>query len=128
VNFDRTGIILYTINYQACIHFYSIILGLEILFTTPMLTCYNFGGVYLMVEIDDTTKESTSVTPPDRIKTCLKMNVENVKEYADNLKAHNIEVDYQEHEWGTIAKFFDPDHNLCAFRDSQTFEKQVNEI
>ena len=45
---------------------------------------------------------------------CLRMNVTNVKAYVNQLENHHIEVDYQEHEWGTIAKFLDPDGNLCA--------------
>jgi len=53
------------------------------------------------------------------------MNVSNVKEIANNLISKNIKVDYQEHTWGTIAKFQDPDGNLCAFKDSIKFEKQI---
>jgi lactoylglutathione lyase len=29
------------------------------------------------------------------------------------------------HSWGTVAKFFDPDANLCALKDSDKFEKQI---
>lgn len=126
MEYERTGIILYTINYKECIDFYSNILKLEILFSTEMLTCYKFGGSYLMVEIDDTIDPSKEYQSGDRITTCLRLNVKNVKQHAEHLSAHNIKVDYQEHEWGTIAKFFDPDGNLCAFRDTVTFEKQVN--
>ena len=53
------------------------------------------------------------------------MNVPNVKVLADKLIAKNINVNYQEHSWGTIAKFFDPDGNLCAFKDSVTFDAQI---
>ncbi len=51
------------------------------------------------------------------------MNVSNVKSLADKLIVKNIDVNYQEHSWGTIAKFFDPDGNLCEFKDSEIFEK-----
>lgn len=33
-------------------------------------------------------------------------------------------VDYQEHDWGAVAKFVDPAGNLCAFKDDATFERQ----
>ena len=56
------------------------------------------------------------------------MNVQNVKAFADKLKSNGIEVDYQEHDWGTVAKFFDPDGNLCAFKDSEKFEKQIQQL
>jgi lactoylglutathione lyase len=48
-----------------------------------------------------------------------------VKQLAEKLKAKNVKVDYQEHSWGTVAKFYDPDGNLCAFKDSEKFEKQI---
>jgi len=121
--FDRTGIILYTINYKACVNFYTNILELKKMFETDALTCFEFGDSYLMVEIDDEYKTDTIET--FRIRTCLRMNVPNVKSLANKLAAKGILVDYQEHSWGTIAKFFDPDGNLCAFKDSQKFEKQI---
>jgi lactoylglutathione lyase len=77
-----------------------------------------------MVELDNEVKGDMSNS--DRIKTCLRMNVPNVKVLANKLIAKNIEVDFQEHNWGTIAKFFDPDGNLCAFKDSDKFEKQID--
>lgn len=125
MKFDRTGIILYTIEYQKCVTFYQNLIGLRILFTADSLTCFEFGSSYLMVELDTDFVDKKS--EHDRIRTCLRMNVENVKELADKLSSNNIEVDYQEHSWGTIAKFFDPDGNLCAFKDSEKFEKQILE-
>ena len=125
ITFDRTGIILYTLEYQKCIEFYLKIIGLPKMFETESLTCFAFGTAYLMVEYDD--DHDGSQKEEARIKTCLRMNVENVKMLADRLQANNVEVDYQEHSWGTIAKFFDPDGNLCAFKDSSTFEQQIEE-
>lgn len=126
MKFSRTGLILYTINYEQCVDFYQHIIGLNILFTTDSLTCFEFGGSYLMVEPDDEEHISNKVEGV-RDKTCLRMNVENVKELADKLGAKGIEVNYREFDWGTIAKFYDPDGNLCAFKDSETFEKQIEE-
>ena len=122
MTFDRTGIILYTLNYEACVDFYENIIGLQRMFETDMLTCFAFGESYLMVELTDSEIRDTGST---RIRTCLRMNVPDVKAFAEKLTAQNIKVDYQEHEWGTVAKFFDPDGNLCAFKDSEKFEKQV---
>jgi lactoylglutathione lyase len=53
------------------------------------------------------------------------MNVPNVKKITEKLITKNIKVDYQEHPWGIIAKFLDPDGNLCEFKDSGTLEKQI---
>lgn len=123
---DRTGIILYTINYEACVDFYQNKLQLDIMFTTDSLTCFAFGDAYLMVELDDEALNTAAVD--SRIKTCLRMNVPEVKLLADKLSAQGIDVDYQEHAWGTVAKFYDPDGNLCAFKDSEKFEKQLQQF
>jgi lactoylglutathione lyase len=123
MKFERTGIILYTIEYKKCVLFYEKILGLTKMFETENLTCFEFGNSYLMVELDD--EYNGNQTESKRIKTCLRMNVPNVKKLVDELTEKNVEVDYQEHTWGTIAKFFDPDGNLCAFKDSEKFEKLI---
>ncbi len=123
MNFDRTGIILYVVHYQKCVDFYKNIIGLSILFSTTELSCFAFGDAYLMIELDDTYNGEDETH--SRIKTCLRMNVPNVKQFVDALKTKNINVNYQEYSWGTIAKFYDPDGNLCAFKDSYTFEKQI---
>lgn len=125
MKFDRTGIILYTINYKKCVEFYENILELPKLFEKEKLTCFQFGACYLMVEVDEEYKQNQ--IEPTRTKTCLRINVENVKKEAENLRAKNIAVDYQEHAWGTIAKFLDPDGNMCAFKDSEKFGKQIDE-
>ena len=122
MEFDRTGFILYVINYQACVNFYKNMLELKVMFSTENLTCFKFGESYLMVELDD---ENPNETNSIRTKTCLRMNVKNVKALANKLTQQHIKVNYKEHAWGTIAKFYDPDGNLLAFKDSEKFEKQI---
>ena len=123
MTFDRTGIILYTRAYAACVIFYEETIGLPVLFRTDTLTCFAFGTAYLMVEIDD---EYEREEPPNRrTRTCLRMNVPDVKAVADKVRISGVAVDYQAYDWGTVAKFRDPDGNLCAFKDSGTFEAQV---
>ncbi len=123
MKFDRTGIILYTIEYQKCVEFYEKTIGLTKMFGTENLTCFEFGNSYLMVELDD--EYDGTQNDSERIKTCLRMNIPNVKKLVDKLTEKNVGVDYQEHSWGTVAKFYDPDGNLCAFKDSEKFEKQI---
>lgn len=125
MEFDRTGIILYTLAYEACVAFYAKVLGLKIMFTAQDLTCFEFGSSYIMVERDDT--DTGTPLESERIKTCLRMNVPDVRQLAELLRAQGVEVDYQEHAWGTVAKFYDPDGNLCAFKDSPKFEKQITD-
>jgi len=126
MEFDRTGLILFTIVYKKCVDFYENILGLNKMFESENLTCFEFGQSYLMVELDD--EYNGQKTGIERTKTCLRMNVLNVRILADKLTSKNIKVEYQEHSWGTIAKFFDPDGNLCEFKDSKKFEQQITDF
>lgn len=126
MKFDRTGVILYTVNYKECVDFYENIIELPVLFKTDTLTCFRFGDSYLMVEIDD-EYDGIIHEEKTRIKTCLRMNVLDVKKQSNKIISKGVKVDYQEHSWGTIAKFLDPDGNLCAFKDSDKFEKQVED-
>ena len=93
--FTRTGIILYVRNYPECVAFYSDLLSLRILFRTPELTCFAFGDSYLMVEMDD--EDTDAENERGRPFTCLRMNVPNVRERADELLRRDVAVDYQEH-------------------------------
>ncbi len=121
--FTRTGFILYVEKYEECVRFYREVLGLEIMFATETPTTFEFGGCYLMVEVDD---PRNGVEKPPHDFTCLRMNVPDVKNFAEQIQARGVEVDYQEHTWGTVAKFRDPDGNLCAFKDDEKFEQQVS--
>lgn len=114
----QTGFILYTINYKACTAFYGNTLGLKVLYENEMLTCYDFYGSYLMVEIDDET-DQTEPTLPNRDRTCIRLNVKDVKKACKVLDKQSIPYTYGEYDWGTIAKFRDPDGNLIGFRSAK---------
>ncbi len=120
----RTGLILYVHNYEQCVDFYLNRIGLPVLFTTPELTCFEFGGSYLMVELDDRPDLPVRSGSP---ASCLRFNVPDVRAFAAELKSRGVDVDYQEHSWGTVAKFLDPEGNLCAFKDDETFERQIRD-
>ena len=76
MKFDRTGIILYTIEYKKCVEFYKNMLGLNKMFENENLTCFEFGQSYLMVELDgEYTGQKKEI---ERTKTCLRMTVQNV--------------------------------------------------
>lgn len=114
----NTGFILYTIKYEACISFYKDILGLNVLYTKGKLTCFDFHGSYLMIEFDDEIEHSLP-SKSTRDRTCIRLNVSNVKNACKALDLYNIEYTYQEFDWGIIAKFRDPDGNLIGFRSSK---------
>jgi lactoylglutathione lyase len=122
MSITRSGIILYVDKYDECVRFYRDVISLTIIFDTPDLTCFTFGESYLMVERGEGIYGSTGNA---RYSMCLRMNVPDVKARAESLAEQGIEIDYQEHDWGTVAKFFDPDGNLLAYKDNEKFEQQV---
>ncbi|WP_456441965.1 VOC family protein [Psychroserpens sp.] len=123
---ERTGLILYVKEYKKCVLFYDEILNLSILFQNEELTCFDFYGTYLMVEKED---RSEYLEGDSEIKnhSCLRINVDDVKSISEELKKQNIKVDYQEHTWGKVAKFKDPNGNLIAFKDEESFAKQIED-
>jgi lactoylglutathione lyase len=50
VEINRTGVVLYTERYSDCVAFCRKAIGLPVLFENEELTCFDFGGSYLMVE------------------------------------------------------------------------------
>lgn len=120
----RTGLILYVQHYEACIQFYTEILELPLLFKNENLTSFDFFGTYLMVEKEDRVAYLNNIS---EIKNtlCIRMNVADVYTISEVLKNKNISVNYQEHSWGNVAKFKDPEGNLLAFKDELGFVKQI---
>ena len=123
---ERTGLILYVKAYKKCVAFYAEILNLSILFQNENLTCFDFFGTYLMVEKEDRVEY---LEGDSEIKNynCLRINVDDVRAISEQLKQRNVNVDYQEHSWGAIAKFKDPEGNLIAFKDEESFAKQIED-
>ncbi len=123
MNFRRTGIILFTNHYEACVLFYSETLGLPVMFVADEpgshLTCCNFGGAYLMIEGDGPPPAAEKSL--DRNTTKLRFNVADVEAAAQELEGKGVEVKRAVYDWGTVANFVDPDGNLCQLRDEASF-------
>ena len=117
----ESGIVLYTIAYDECVTFYERVLELPVIYRKPMLTCFQLGDSYLMVEVDDESGES-AVGPARRDRFCLRLNVPDVQAACMHLETHDVPYDLGEHDWGTVAKFRDPDGNLVAFRSAAEHE------
>jgi lactoylglutathione lyase len=115
----RTGIVLYTEKYADCVAFCRKAIRLQVHFANEELTCFDFGGSYLMVEPGGHARPQGKTAAEN--PTCLRLNVTDVKRWAKHLQALGIAVSYQEHAWGSVAKFFDPDGNLWALRNETSF-------
>jgi lactoylglutathione lyase len=120
---SRTGIILNTENYDACISFYQKIFGLPVMFKKDegkfKLTCFKFGGAYLMIENDGLAKPSGKTVAENSTK--LRFHVEDIHKTLKQLKYHGIDAKLQEFDWGTTINIFDPDGNRISIRDEARF-------
>ena len=123
MKFSRSGIILFTSDYLACVAFYRDTLGLPVMFALDNehshLTCLDMGGSYLMIETGGTANpigKSLAENP-----VWLRFNVEGVEETAKHLAAKGVAVRVRKEVWGTLADFQDPDGNRCSLRDEATF-------
>ncbi len=125
MDISRIGHILYVKKYEECVAFYESVLELPILIKKEELTCFDLYGTYLMVEKEDRQEYLSIKENHNKVFSCIRINSRNVKSKVAHLKLKNVQVDYQEHPWGIVAKFFDPDGNLLAFKDEESFEKQM---
>lgn len=122
---SRTGIILNTRNYEACVAFYRDLFGLRVLFTKDDgLTCFEFMGSYLMIETEGSAKpEGKSIVEcPHK----LRFNVPDVEEALRAVKAYGINAEIQRFDWGTVINIHDPDGNRIGICDETRFRRSVD--
>lgn len=105
------GIVLFCADYEACVAFYRDTLDLPVWYVKPLLTCFRFGDGYLMVESGGTRGQTGGMM--------LRFNVMNVASRARELADRGVAVEVESHTWGTIARFRDPDGNLCQLKDAE---------
>ena len=111
----QPGIILFTENFDACVHFYRDLLELPALHDKGHLITLEFGSGYLMIERDG----SASPTGKTRAQnpTVLRFNVDDVQAAAAMLRSKGVAVEVMTFDWGTIGAFHDPDGNRCELKN-----------
>ena len=123
MKFTQAGVILFTQNYEECVHFYGEVLGLEtqhkIDRPSEKLTTFLLGDSYLMVETGGVSHVGVKTT-----KTCptkFRFNVPDVEAACNELRNKGVDLKVIHHTWGTTAEFSDPDGNPCALRSDNGF-------
>ena len=119
----RSGIILCTERYEACVDFYRRTLGLPDLFSLDnehsKLTCLDMAGSYLMIETGGTAVPGGKSV--EQSPVILRFNVGDVEATAEVLEARGVRVAIRREVWGTVGDFVDPDGNQCALREEASF-------
>ncbi len=123
MDIKKTGVILYTEAYEATVDFYKKVFDLPTLYVKENLTCLDFNGSYLMIELDD---EESLKQEEGRAKFCIRFNVDDVKAACKQLDKHAVSYDYYETDWGQLAKFRDPDGNFVGIRSAKEHEEDIN--
>lgn len=125
----RTGVILNTQNYEACLGFYRDILGLEVLFSKDendhKLCCFEFGGAYLMVETGGHANPAGKSIEESPAK--LRFNVPSLEDAQRYLAERGIEAEISRFDWGSTISIFDPDGNRIGIREESEFSGQIDE-
>ena len=119
---ERTGIILFTENYDACVSFYADTLNLPVLEVLDdehsKLTVIEFGtSTYLMIETGGEAVPGGKALNQNSTK--LRFNVNDVDAVVQALEAKGVEVNIRREVWGTVGEFKDPDGNRCALREER---------
>ncbi len=120
MKFERTGLILCTENYEACVAFYRDVLQLPVLEALDnahsKLTAFQFGSdTYLMIETGGTAKSEGKSLEDNAV--WLRFNVADVDAAAAELEGRGVSVTIRREVWGTVGDFKDPDGNICSLRE-----------
>ncbi len=123
----RTGVILNTEKFDACVAFYRDVFGLDILFEDSdgdfRLACLDFHGSYLMIETGGTARPGGKPIPANAAQ--LRFNVDDIDRAAKKLKEFGIDTEIRRNAWGATIDFHDPDGNRIGIRDETTFRDQI---
>lgn len=125
----RTGVILNTENYESCVSFYEKVLGLKALFSRTeaehRLTCFDFGGAYLMVETGGFARPSGKSIEENSAK--LRLHVQNLESARQHFRAHGIKAEITKFSWGSTINIYDPDGNRIGIREEREFSEQMEQ-
>ncbi|MBX3570247.1 MAG: VOC family protein [Rhizobiaceae bacterium] len=120
---ERCGLVLHTERYEACVAFYRDVVGLRVEFEKDepgqVLTIFDFGGAYLMLERDGLAVRGRKTK--DQNPATLRLNVVDLDGIAASLRDKGLDVSVARFEWGAIADLCDPDGNRCQLRETGSF-------
>jgi lactoylglutathione lyase len=114
----ESGLILFVSDYVRSVAFYRDQVGLPVRFDKENLTCFQFGGSYLLVE---PLWGDRNLSAPNNNSPVLRLNVEDIDSALLALRERGIEAAKMEFEWGMMAQFKDPDGynvELCQWPEA----------
>lgn len=115
MNIRETGIVLFCENYELALTFYAEQLGMKIRKCGEHLTILDFGGSYLMLEVNGVAsdKEKSRAQNP----TVIRFNVNDFDSAVTELMSRGVKVEVKRFEWGKIGVIIDPEGNRIELKD-----------
>ena len=110
---EQFGIILFVEKFNECEKFYADTIGLRILYRKEILTAFEFGNGYLMLEA-----ESSETRKAARGSFVIRFNVGDLAGATKYLESQGVDLVTHHFDWGSIAVFTDPDGNRCELKTS----------
>ena len=127
MEFVHTGIILNTEHYDDCVVFYRDLFGLPVLHEKRSgdfrLTCFAFGGAYLMVETGGSASAAEKTIEQSPAK--LRFNVMDMDATLKRINDFGLNAKIEKFAWGETINICDPDGNRIGIRDEATFATRV---
>jgi lactoylglutathione lyase len=110
---EQVGIILFVEKFHECEKFYAETIGLRILYRKELLTAFEFGNGYLMLEV-----ESSETRRAARGSFVIRFNVGDLQGATNYLERQGVDLITHHFDWGALAVFTDPDGNRCELKTS----------
>jgi lactoylglutathione lyase len=111
---EQFGIILFVKKFNECEKFYAETIGLRIFYRKELLTAFEFGNGYLMLEA-----ESSETRKEARGSFVIRFNVGDLAGATKYLESQGVDLVTHHFDWGSIAVFTDPDGNRCELKTSR---------
>lgn len=129
MNVVRSGVIINTEKYEACVEFYKTLFGLKELFHQEdgdfRLTALEFGGSYLLIETGGVANPPAKTF--EQSSTKLRFNVADIDAALERVQQFGIDAEVRRESWGSTINIHDPDGNRVGIRDEKTYLKQLRE-
>lgn len=114
------GLIIFTNQFSEMTAFYRDVVCLPVRVLKPEFSVFHWGNGYLMIE-PFVTGHPIQAVDCGKAPFVLRLNVFDLDQVAEHVRAQNISVQVERFDWGTVAAFCDPDGNHIELKDAPDF-------
>ena len=119
MEYTKTGIVVITEKYNACVDFYKNVIQLkatgEEIKGAFKMTRFEVGTSYILVETGG--KAIPAGKKVSENPCVLRFDVENIGQVLKHLLSFGLEANFYDWDWGKIITVCDPDGNRIEFKE-----------